>query len=60
MIVIANSSPLIALGRTKNIRIFKPLFGKIFIPDTVYQEAVVESNSDIQKDSILDAITGVI
>lgn len=56
MIVIANSSPLIALGRTTNLKIFKSLFGKIFIPDTVYQEVVVESNSDIQKDSILEAL----
>lgn len=56
MKVIANSSPLIALGRVKQLEIFKSLFKKIFIPPAVYQEAVVEANNSIQKQAILQAI----
>ncbi len=56
MIVIANSSPLIALGRLQMLEIFRDLFGKIHIPDMVYNETVSETSIDIQKESILKAI----
>ena len=56
MIVIANSSPLIALGRLQKLDVFKQLFGKISIPVTVYKETVLEATHDGQKRAILHAI----
>lgn len=56
MIVISNSSPLIALSRIQNLHILQELFGLIFIPDSVYQETVVEANITIQKENILKAL----
>ena len=56
MIVISNSSPLIALSRIQNLHILKELFGLIFIPDSVYQETVIEANITIQKENILKAL----
>ena len=52
MIVIANSSPLIALGRLQKLDVFKQLFGKISIPATVYKETVLEATHDGQKRAI--------
>ncbi len=43
MIVICNSSPLIALSRIHKLDILKQLFGKVYIPDSVYQETVIQS-----------------
>jgi predicted nucleic acid-binding protein len=42
MIVISNSSPLIALSRIRRLNIFKTLFGHIWIADSVYEETVSE------------------
>jgi predicted nucleic acid-binding protein len=55
MIVISNSSPLIALARVGSLYILKELFGNVFIPDSVYQEAVLETSITIQKESITKA-----
>lgn len=54
--IIANSSPLIALGRIERLEILETLFGKIYIPNTVYQETVIEATIEAQKDSILKSI----
>lgn len=43
MIIISNSSPLIALSRIEQLSILKYIFGKIYIPNEVYQETVIES-----------------
>jgi len=56
MKVISNSSPLIALSRISRLSVFKKLFGKIYIPDIVYQETVLQSNDNLQKDNILKAV----
>ena len=56
MRVIANSSPLVALGRVQKLDVFKLLFGKIYIPATVYKETVLEATHDVQKRAILQAI----
>jgi predicted nucleic acid-binding protein len=56
MIVIANSSPLIVLGRLEELGIFKQLFGKISIPFTVYKETVLEATHKGQKRAISLAI----
>ncbi len=56
MIVISNSSPLIALSRIQQLSILKHLFKKIYIPESVFQEAVLQSNVSLQKENILKAI----
>ena len=56
MIVISNTSPLIALSRIEKLSILKHLFNKIYIPDSVYQETVLQSNVPLQKKNILKAI----
>lgn len=53
--VISNSSPLIALARIDRLSVLKKLFGKIYIPDVVYQETVLQSSDSFQKDNILKA-----
>jgi len=42
MIVISNSSPLLALSQVQRLDILKTLFGHIYIPDSVYRETVLE------------------
>ena len=56
MNVISNSSPLIALSRINRLSVLKKLFGKIYIPDMVYKETVLQSNNSIQKENIQKAI----
>lgn len=54
--IICNSSPLIAFSNLQRLDILHTLFGKIYIPDSVYQEVVLESTTDIQKEAILESI----
>lgn len=54
--IIANSSPLIVLGRLERLDILESLFGKIFIPNAVYQETVIETTIAIQRHSIQKSI----
>jgi predicted nucleic acid-binding protein len=60
MIVISNSSPLIALARVDHLFILESLFDQIYIPDSVFQEAVLQSNVEIQTKNILQAIDNYI
>jgi len=55
MIVVSNSSPLIALARVGSLYVLKELFGNIFIPDSVYRETVLETTITIQKADISKA-----
>jgi predicted nucleic acid-binding protein len=52
MIVISNSSPLLALSQVQRLDILKTLFGRIYIPDSVYRETVFECNVPVQKEGI--------
>ena len=56
MIVISNTSPLIALSRINQLSILKHLFQKVYIPEFVFQESVLQSNVAIQKENIAKAI----
>ena len=56
MLVISNSSPLIALGRVNHLGILESIFGEVVIPDAVYKETVVESNNKKQIKNITNAI----
>ena len=56
MIAISNSSPLIALSRVDHLHVLKQLFGKVYIPDDVFEETVLNSKIAIQKTNLLKAI----
>jgi len=60
VIVISNSSPLLALSQVQRLDILKTLFGHIYIPDSVHRETVLECNVPIQKMGILNAINDFI
>ena len=45
MIVVADSSPLIAMGRIGQLEILHALFGQLLVPDAVWKE-VVEAATD--------------
>ncbi len=50
--IVSNASPLIYLAKINKLELLKKLFGKIFIPPEVYQEAVVRG----REEKFLDAI----
>lgn len=54
--IIANSSPLIALGRIDRLDILESIFGKIYIPNAVYQETVIETSYNDQRAAIQKSI----
>lgn len=56
MIVISNSSPLIALSRISSLNLLKSIFGEVIIPDSVHQETVIEANIEIQRENLAKAI----
>ncbi len=60
MIVISNASPLIALGRIYRVDIFQKLFGRIVIPDIVFQEVVVNCPDSEQKKYLEDCLLSFI
>ena len=45
MIVVSNSSPLIALGRIQRLDLLPALFPAVVVPTAVYQEVVVQGAS---------------
>ncbi len=45
MIVVSNTSPLIGLASIQRFDLLHQLFGKIYIPQAVYREAVTEGRN---------------
>lgn len=56
MIVISNSSPLIALSCLRRLDIFQHLFGQLYIPRMVYQEVVVRCPNAEEQAYLQDAV----
>ncbi len=56
MIVVTNASPLIALGQADVLPILGQLFGRVMMPDTVYEETVTGCHVIIQKIAIETAL----
>lgn len=59
MIVVTNSSPLIALSSVAQLRILSQLFERVLVPSAVYQEVVVENPVTIQASRIALATTSI-
>ncbi len=54
--IVANSSPLITLGRLNKLDVLEVLFGKIYIPNAVHRETVLETTIETQKEAISKSI----
>jgi len=57
MIVVCNSSPLIAWSKIDGLVILKHLFKQVYIPTSGFQETVLRSHLILQQEAILAAIT---
>ncbi|MEW6482862.1 MAG: hypothetical protein AB1397_07730 [bacterium] len=57
MKVVSNASPLIALSMIDQFGILKELFGKIYIPEAVFQDIVVKGKDKPGSDETKNAIT---
>ncbi len=56
MTVISNSSPLIALSQIHQLSLLQHLFQKVYIPETVFQETVLQTRNLLQRENISRAI----
>lgn len=50
MNVVSNSSPLISLGKLDMLFLLEKLFGKVIVPQAVYEEVVVKGSEEERKD----------
>ena len=55
MIVITNSSPLIALSRINCLRILEEQFGEVYIPEAVYREVVIQGKGKVGSKEVEEA-----
>ena len=60
MIVISNSSPIIALARIQHINLLKHLFEKVYIPYIVYEEVLPTGKYRLQDQIIRQAMADFI
>lgn len=54
--IVADSSPLIVFARINRLDILKAFFSEVYIPASVYQEVVVETIVQQQRDTLTSAI----
>ncbi|SFR14130.1 DUF3368 domain-containing protein [Desulfoscipio geothermicus] len=47
MIIVSNSTPLISLSKIGKIGLLQNIFGKVFIPDAVYNEVAVQGQGRV-------------
>jgi predicted nucleic acid-binding protein len=55
MIVVADSTPLIALARIDRLNLLKELFGAVLIPEAVFQEVVTRGKERPGSEEVLKA-----
>ena len=55
MIVVVNSSPLIALSKINRLGILKEQFGKIYISEAVYREVVIQGKGKAGSKEVQEA-----
>jgi len=55
-VIVADSSPLIVFARINRLDILKAFFSEVYIPASVYQEVVVETIVQQQRDTLTSAI----
>jgi predicted nucleic acid-binding protein len=55
VIAVSDASPLIALARIGRLNLLKSLFGRVLIPDAVYQEVVVSGTGLPGANEVRDA-----
>ena len=56
MIVVCNSSPLIALAKIERFDLLKSLFGRIYIPEAVWEEVVLKGQGKPGVEEMEEAI----
>lgn len=49
-IVILNSTPIIALSSVRKLELLKKLYGKVYIPEAVYNEVIIKQESKAKND----------
>jgi hypothetical protein len=55
MIVVADSSPLIALSRVGRIRLLKEMFGRLVVPEAVWQELTAGDTNRVGVSELLQS-----
>lgn len=60
MIVVVNASPLLALSQAQALFILKAMFGRVYIPDSVYRETVIDCNVPLQRRGIIAGLENFI
>jgi len=55
-VIVADSSPLIVFARINRLDILKAFFSEVYITASVYQEVVVETIVQQQRDTLTSAI----
>ena len=52
MIVVSDTTPLISLLKSDRIDILEKLFGKVFIPQAVFNELTVDAHFQLEAEQI--------
>lgn len=60
MIVVSNSSPLVALSCLDQLKLLAQLFDRVYIPETVYHEVVSKNTMPLQKQRIVQVLDQIV